>query len=178
MAGDLQVGKRYAQAAFAIARDTGTIDQWRSDLADIASVLAESELAPMLADDRLPVSTRQQLVERVLDVQPLALNLARLLIAKGRSLDAGAVAYQFGRMADAEAGIEHAEITTAIDLTADQVRRIEERLSQASGKQVRATASVDPSILGGVIVRVGDRLVDGSVRTRLKQLRRELEGVR
>jgi F-type H+-transporting ATPase subunit delta len=81
-------------------------------------------------------------------------------------------------MADAEAGIEHAEITTAIDLTADQVRSIEERLSQASGKQVRATASVDPSILGGVIVRVGDRLVDGSVRTRLKQLRRELEGVR
>jgi F-type H+-transporting ATPase subunit delta len=178
MAGDLQVGKRYAQAAFAIARESGTIDQWRSDLADVASVLAESDMAPLLADDRLPVSTRQELAGRVLDIQPLALNLAKLLIAKGRSLDAGAVAWQFERMADAEAGIEHAEITTAIDLSPDQVRGIEERLSQASGKQVRASATVDPSILGGVVVRVGDRLVDGSVRTRLKQLRRELEGAR
>lgn len=178
MAGDLQVGKRYAQAAFAIARDTGTIDQWRRDLADIASLLADSELAPVLADDRLPVATRQAMVERVLDVQPLALNLAKLLIAKGRSLDAGAVAWQFERMADAEAGIEHAEITTAVDLTPEQVRAIEERLSQASGKTVRASATVDPAIIGGVVVRMGDRLVDGSVRTRLKQLRRELEGAR
>lgn len=178
MAGDLQVGKRYAQAAFAIARDTGTIDQWRRDLADIASLLADSELAPVLADDRLPVATRQAMVERVLDVQPLALNLAKLLITKGRSLDAGAVAWQFQRMADAEAGIEHAEITTAVDLTPEQVRAIEERLSQASGKTVRASATVDPAIIGGVVVRMGDRLVDGSVRTRLKQLRRELEGAR
>lgn len=178
MAGDLQVGKRYAQAAFAIARDTGTIDQWRRDLADIASLLVDSELAPVLVDDRLPVATRQAMVERVLDVQPLALNLAKLLITKGRSLDAGAVAWQFERMADAEAGIEHAEITTAVDLTPEQVRAIEERLSQASGKTVRASATVDPAIIGGVVVRMGDRLVDGSVRTRLKQLRRELEGAR
>ena len=65
-----------------------------------------------------------------------------------------------------------------VELSADQLNAISARLSQSLGRQVRARAVVDTSIIGGVVVRVGDKLVDGSIRTRLKRLRRELEGAR
>jgi F-type H+-transporting ATPase subunit delta len=118
------------------------------------------------------------MLDRVLDVTPLPMNLARLLVQKGRSLDARAVADAFGAMADDYAGIVHATITTAVDLAPDQVTHIEEQLSSNLEKKVEAVAHVDPSIVGGIIVRVGDRMVDASVRTRLKQLRKELQGAR
>jgi F-type H+-transporting ATPase subunit delta len=175
---DVQAGRRYAQAAFGIAKDANAVAQWRSELDDVAAVLAESQLAPVLADARIPVDRRMAMAERALSVSPLVLNLAKLLIRKGRSLDARAVADAFNRMADEHEGIAHAEITTAVELTPDQLNAIASRLTTSMGKNVRATGVVDPGIIGGVIVKVGDRLVDGSIRTRLKRLRRELEGAR
>jgi len=175
---DLQAAKRYAQAAFGIARDAGAVASWRLQLDDVASVLSESGLAPVLADSRVPVDQRTGMVERVLDVDPMVLNLARLLVAKGRSGEARAVAEAFGRMADDHEGIAHAQVTTAVELAPAQLDAIARQIGAAVGKQVRATGSVDPGIVGGIVVRVGDKLVDGSVRTRLKQLRRELEGAR
>ncbi len=175
---DVQAAKRYAQAAFAIARDGNAIAAWRSELNDIAEVLSESGLAPVLADPKVAIEQRLSLVERTLDISPLALNLAKLLVQKGRSLDARSVADAFGRMADEHEGIAHAEVTTAVELSAGKLAEIEKQLSTQVGKTVKATSKVDPSILGGVVVRVGDQLVDGSVKTRLKRLRRELEGAR
>lgn len=177
---DIQAAKRYAQAALAIAIDggRGSVATWRSDLDDVARVLTESALAPLVSNERIPVEQRYALLERALDVQPLALNLAKLLVAKGRSADARAVADAFSRLADGHEGIALASITTAVPLDAAQVAAIEQRLSSQLGKQVRATSTTDPSILGGVVVRVGDKLIDGSVQTRLRQLRRELEGAR
>lgn len=175
---DVQAGKRYAQAVFGIARDGNSIAAWRSELDDVAEVLSESGLAPVLADSKVPLEQRLALVERVLDISPMALNLAKLLVQKGRSSEARAVALAFGRMADEHEGIAHAEVTTAIGLSPEKLQEIEKQLTAQVGKNVKATAKVDPAILGGVVVRVGDRLVDGSVRTRLKKLRRELEGAR
>jgi F-type H+-transporting ATPase subunit delta len=175
---DVAAAKRYAQAAFEIARDEGTIARWRSELGDIASVLAESQVAPVLADARIALDRRLAGVERALDVSPKALNLAKLLVQKGRSLDARAVANAFNRLADDAEGIAHAQVTTAVPLSAEQLQAIATQLGSQLRKDVRATGTVDPGILGGVVVKVGDRLVDGSLRTRLKRLRRELEGAR
>ena len=175
---DLQAAKRYAQAAFQIAQEQGSIPGWRADLVDVASVLAESQAAPVLADARISVEERLAMVDRALDVSPLARNLAKLLVQKGRSYEARAVSDAFNRMADEAEGIAHARITTAVGLTSDQVGAIEQQLGASLDKRVHAVATVDPAIVGGVVVQVGDRLVDGSVRTRLQRLRRELEGVR
>jgi F-type H+-transporting ATPase subunit delta len=175
---DVQVGRRYAQAAFAIAKDGNTVALWRAELDDVATVLAESQLAPLLADSRLPAERRMEMAARALSVSPLVLNLAKLLIAKGRSLDARAVSNAFNTMADEHEGVAHAEVTTAVELAPDQLNAIAARLTTAMGKNVRATSVVDPGIIGGVVVKVGDRLVDGSIRTRLRRLRRELEGAR
>ncbi len=173
-----QAAKRYAQAALSLAIEANAVAQWRADLNDIAAVLSDSAAAPVLADGRVALEQRLALVERLLDLQPLTLNLAKLLVAKGRSLDAGEVAAAFGRLADAQEGIVHAEVTTAVDLAPAQVAGIEQRLSERLGQRVQAVATTDPAVIGGIIVRVGDHLVDGSLRTRLKQLRRDLAGAR
>ncbi|HEY5475329.1 MAG TPA: ATP synthase F1 subunit delta [Tepidiformaceae bacterium] len=175
---ELDAAKRYAQAAFDIALQANTIAAWRADLDDIAKVLAESGAAALLADQRVPLDRRLAMVDRTLDVQPLALNLAKLLVSKGRSLDARWVTESFNRMADSQEGIVHARVTTAVDLSAEELDGIRRQLSERLGKTVVAEAVVDPSIIGGLVVQVGDRLVDGSVTTRLKSLRRELEGAR
>jgi F-type H+-transporting ATPase subunit delta len=169
-----EAASRYAQAVFRIALQHGTIDQWRSDLDDIATVMSDSDSAAIFADDRRPLRDRYALVDRVLDVAPVARNLAKLLIQKSRSQGARAVANAFSALADEHAGIAKAEITTALPVTDAQRAGIEAQLSRSLGKTVTATTAVDPALIGGLIVRVGDQLIDGSVRTRLRLLRREL----
>ena len=173
---DRQAAKRYAQAAFAIARDGDAIARWRADLDDVAAVLADSDAAGWFAAPRVPVAERQAAAERALEVDQLALNLARLLIAKGRTLEAREIAVAFGRLADEHEGLAQAEITTAVPLEPDQVAAMEQRLGEALGKQITATADVDADIIGGVVLRIDDHLIDGSVRSRLRRLRRELSG--
>ncbi len=177
---DRQAAKRYAQAAFAIARDSGSdgMASWRSDLDDIAVVLTESDAVGYFAAPRVAVAERQETLARVLDVSPLALNLAKLLITKGRTLEAREIADAFNELADEHEGLAQAEITTAVPLQPDQVAAIEQRLGEALGKEITATASVDADIIGGVVIRIQDHLIDGSVRSRLKQLRQDLSGAR
>lgn len=178
MAYEPEAAKRYAQAAFGLALESASLARWRADLDDIAVVLSESDAAPVLADGRIPVADRIAMLDRVLVVQPLALNLARLLVRKGRSLAAREVSDAFNRMADEHEGIAQAQVTSAVPLDATQVSAIEAKLSEATGKRVRAALTVDSSLVGGLIIRVGDQLLDSSVRTRLRMLRRQLEGVR
>lgn len=176
MAADSAAAKRYAQAAFELAVETGTIAQWRADLEDIASVLSDSQLADWLADRNVPVEERFTAVQRILDVQPMALNFAKLLVQRFRSRDARAIVSAFTRLADAHEGVVDALVTTAVPMDSAQSTRIEQQISSAIGKNVRLTTAVDPAILGGLVIRVGDQLVDGSVRGRLKTLQKQLEG--
>lgn len=176
MAADSAAAKRYAQAAFELAVESGTIAEWRADLEDIASVLTDSQLAGWLADRNVPVEERLNAVQRILDVQPLALNLAKLLVQRFRSRDARAIVTSFAALADTHDGIVDAQVTTAVPIDGDQSLRIEQQISSAIGKRIRLTTAVDPAILGGLVIRVGDQLVDGSVRSRLKTLKKQLEG--
>lgn len=175
MASD-EAARRYAQAAFDIAVADGTIEQWRSELDDIASVLAESELARTFADDRIPLEERYALVDRVLDISPKATNLSKLLVQKGRSRGARFVERAFSRMADERENKVDVDIASAVELTPEHLASIEQSLAQSIGKTIRATVSVDPGLVGGIVIRVGDQLIDGSVRTRLRRLQRQLEG--
>jgi F-type H+-transporting ATPase subunit delta len=172
------LARRYAQAAFGLAVEQGAVEQWRRDIEDVATVLVDSPAAPVLANTRIPLAERLRVVERALQVDPLVLNLAKLLVTRGRSGIARQVAEAFGRLADDHEGIVHARVTTAIDLPSDELASIERRLSESTGKRVRTEVVVDPAIIGGVIIRMGDKLLDGSVRTRLRLLKRQLEGVR
>ena len=140
---DEQAAKRYAQAVFQIATATPgvSLDQWRAELRDVAEVLTDSAAAPLLADGKILLPARYAMIERMLDVSPHALNLAKLLVTKGRSAEARAVSEAFNRLADEHEGIAYASVTTAVPLSAEQVTGIEQQLSASLGKRVRAVAA-------------------------------------
>jgi F-type H+-transporting ATPase subunit delta len=113
---------------------------------------------------------------RLPDINPLALNLVSLLIARGRLNMIGEIANEYRRLLDSYRGIEPAEVTTAIPLDDEAKERLAEKLGAMVGKKVVLKPEVDPGVIGGIIARIGGKLLDGSTRTRLEALRRELAG--
>src|SRR5262249_52273175 len=105
--------RRYAEAAFAIAMEIGTQDRWRDDLNSIAELAQHPQASAFLANARVSEADKRALVDRALDVAPLAKNLALLLLQRGRLQLAPQIAADYGGMLDASRGIEHAQVTTA-----------------------------------------------------------------
>jgi F-type H+-transporting ATPase subunit delta len=170
---------RYARAAFEIAVEDGTLDRWRQDLASIASLFGETDVERVMDDNRVPEDQKMRVVDAALPtLTPQGRNLAQLLIQKRRTGIAGLIDRQFQGLADEHEGLARGVLTTAVELTPDQRAEVQAKLSELTGKRVLLETRVDPSILGGMIARVGDRLLDGSTRTRLEQLRARLQGVR
>lgn len=171
------VARRYAEAVFAIATDHGTHDQWRDDLRSLAELIRHPQAGPFLTSFRVSREDKHRLLERALDVSPLAMNLALLLLQRDRLALAPRIAAEYELMLDTARGVARAEVTTAVPLGPEEERAVAEHLRQLTGaREVRLSTRVDPSIIGGVIARIGDRLIDGSTRTRLIQLRRTLAG--
>lgn len=171
--------KRYAEAVLQLAKEQGRLDEWAQQLDIIAQVLGHPEVAASLDSARIPVAEKLALVERTLsDLEPMALNLAKLLVAKGRAHLAPEIAEAYRELADEEKGIVHAHVITAVPLTEEEKRDLVQRLEAATGRRVVLHAEVDEGIIGGVVVRMGDRLIDGSTRSRLLALKRQLAEAR
>jgi F-type H+-transporting ATPase subunit delta len=169
--------KRYAQAAFDIAREREELDRWAGDLQAIADLVEQPGVMDVLANSRVPSQVKARLLRSgLVDVSPLALNLAHLLVEKGRIGLAGQVRDEYHRLVDEHRGVAQATVVTAVPLSEDERSAVVRRLQELTGKEIVVEAAVDPEILGGVVARVGDRLIDGSTRTRLLGLRRRLAG--
>ncbi len=168
-------GKRYAQAAFELGLEKNELDRWQGDLRRIASLTADEEAMAFLEDPRLPFAAKKSLLQKGLGkVNPLAFNLALLLASKGRLKLAGNISQQYDELLDFHRGIEHAEVIAALPLNDKNQEAISRRLGEMAKRRVVIDARVDPSILGGFIARIGDRLIDGSVRQRLETLKKSL----
>ncbi len=167
--------RRHAQAIFDIAKEQGTLDNWGQDLQDIAAGFGDPTVALALESPRIPLAQKMDVVRRSLTgISPLALNLAQLLVVKGRARLGPAIADEYQRLLDASRGIERADVTTAVPLEGQQVTQIGQRLAQLRGMQVSVSHQVDPAIVGGIVARIGDKLINGSVRSRLVDLKRRL----
>lgn len=167
--------RRHAQAMFQIARAAGKLEKWREELINVAQAMADPVTSLLLESPRLAVAEKVALLEeRLLGADPLVLNYAGLLVARGRRRLAGEIAEEFGRLVDSYHGIEHAEVVTAIPLEGEETELLARRLAEMVGKRVVVKAKVDPAIIGGLVARVGDRLLDGSTRTRLELLKKNL----
>jgi F-type H+-transporting ATPase subunit delta len=171
--------KRYAEAVFQIARDSQSLSAWRADLQAIGGVLGEPEILALLESGKVPEPAKFDLLRRSLaGVSPLALNFAMLLVQRRRVALAPQVTDFYFEMADNYLGIAHAEVTTAVPVSAEEQQLIAEQLSRITGKKVDVQMRTDPSIIGGMIAKIGDRLIDGSTRSRLIALRSRLEVAR
>ena len=166
--------RRYAEAAFQIASRDDSIETWRREL-ELAGATVNEELMNVLANPALPLEQRLAAAQGVFGKlsQPVR-NMILLLIRRGRIEQLSRVVAEFVRLDERRQGITHATATSAAPLTDLEMKALTARLEQMTGGRVALTTDVDESLLGGLIVRVGDRLIDGSVRGRLERLRNQL----
>jgi F-type H+-transporting ATPase subunit delta len=167
----------YARGLFEIARAEGTIDEVEDELFRFARSYENSEeLRNALSDEQIPASKRQAIVEDLLGgkVTPTTTQLISMVVGSGRARDLPAIVDKLVARASTAKNLEVAEVRTAVPLTADQETRLAAALANATGKQVNLKVVVDPSVLGGLVATVGDTVIDGTVRTRIEQLKSRL----
>lgn len=170
------VGRRYAQAVFDIAQSKGSLDKWAEDLTTITQVLGQANAMNFLENPKVSRADKQTYIQELLSnrVSPEAFNLAQILVQRGRQGQAVVVEGEYLKMLNRLRGVEVAFVTTAIPMNEAEEAQLKARLNQITGKQVTIKAEVNPDILGGVVARVGDTLIDGSIKTRLEALRKAL----
>ncbi len=167
----------YADAAVAVARAEGVLEAVSEELFRFRHALAGSEdLRRRLADADIPPERRQAALEEVLGsrAHPLTVAFLSFVVASGRARSLPAILDRVVEASAAAADKEVAEVRSATELDADQQRRLAEALGANLGRPVDVKVVVDPSVMGGLVARVGDTVIDGTVRHRLDQLREAL----
>ncbi|MBI5089770.1 MAG: ATP synthase F1 subunit delta [Actinobacteria bacterium] len=167
----------YARALFEVARAEGTLDEVEDELFRFArSYESSDELRNTLSDEQIPAAKRQAIVEDLLGGKATSTTtqLLSMVIGSGRARDRPAIVDVLVARASSAKNLEVAEVRSAVPLTDDQQTRLAAALANATGKQVNLKVVVDPSVLGGLVATVGDTVIDGSVRTRIDQLKSRL----
>jgi len=168
-------GRRHAQAVFLIALETNQLDRWQADLERIASILHDPEIGSFLENPKVSSERKRELLQQALKgVTPTAMNLAYLLVARNRLHIVQSIVTEYRRLSYAHKGVVEAEVVTAIPIGGQEEESIGKGLAAITGKTIMLGAKVDPEIMGGLVVRLGDKLMDGSIRTKLQELRRSL----
>jgi F-type H+-transporting ATPase subunit delta len=172
------LARRYARAVIEIGTAHGNLDQIGADLRSLAHAMQTSaELVTVLTNPAIRRADRRKVIDGLLQrigAAPHTRNLIYLLLDGERLGSLEAISREVDAMIEARAGRLSAEVTSARPLDAAQLSQITAALEQLSGKQVAVTRREDPSLLGGVVAKVGDTVYDGSLRTQLRTLRDEL----
>lgn len=171
------VARRYAEAFFSIARETNKIDEYQVELEKIVKGIDEIEsLKAYLAHFLIPAKEKKDMATQIFanQVSPLTLNFLLMVIDKRREVYLGLICKEYEEMADESRNIKKAELITAQAVTDADVKTLAEKLSAATGKTIQLNTSIDPSLLGGVKIRMGDKIIDGTVAKRLQMLKNDL----
>jgi F-type H+-transporting ATPase subunit delta len=166
----------YARALYEAAHEQGRVDVARDELAELAAALdAVPELQAFLANPQLDPGAKASVLDEITaDADPIVRNFVRLVASKGRGGQLESIAEEFEAIVDREQGRLKVELTTAYELDDAEAEAIVAKIEKSSGRTVEATRSVDPDLIGGMILQAGSLRVDASVRGRLNGLRREL----
>jgi F-type H+-transporting ATPase subunit delta len=160
-----------------MALATNELDRWQSDLKRLASLAEDAALVAFLESPKVHFDNKARLLsEQLADINPLALNLVYLLVARGRLRLIGGITDDYQRLLDSYRGIEPAEVITATPLDEADKLRLAEHLGAIVGKKVSLKTKVDSRLIGGIIARIGGKLLDGSTYSRLETLKKELAG--
>jgi len=173
MAADDRI-EAYADAMFEVARAEGTIDEVEDELFRFARALEGSdELLGVLTDPHIPASRRQQVVEDLLGAKatPVTTALVSMVVGSGRGRDLPTIIDALVRKSAASHDKAVAEVRSTVELSEEQRQRLAQAIQKATGKKVEVKVIIDETILGGIVTTIGDTVIDGSVRTRLEQLK-------
>ena len=167
----------YADAMFEVARAEGTIDEVEDELFRFARALDGSdELRNALTDSHIPPSRRQQIVEDLLGSRATSVTTAliSMVVGIGRGRDLPLIIDLLVQKSASSHNRAVAEVRSTVELTPEQCERLAQAIKKATGKDVEVKVIIDETILGGVVTTIGDTVIDGSVRTRLEQLKNSI----
>jgi F-type H+-transporting ATPase subunit delta len=172
------IARRWARAVFELGKEAGSLPAISRDLGTFADVYAGSdELATALENPLVPEPSRDAIVADIagrLGLGEIAKNTLRLLVRKRRIAAVPEIARQLARLSDEDAGLLRAEVTSAGPLSEAYLGRLRAELEKSTGRKVAVSHKQDPSLIGGVVTRIGDQVIDGSVRARLASFRDSL----
>jgi F-type H+-transporting ATPase subunit delta len=170
------VARTYARALFEAAQEKGRVDEVRDELGSFLAAVDEvPELRSLIRNPELDPPEKAKVLTAVLaDADELVRNFVRVVTEKGRAPMLDEIMGEYDRLVAAEAKILSVELTTAYELSDDEAAAIVKQIEDASGRRVEAARTVDPNLIGGLVLKAGSLEVDSSVRGRLDRLRRDL----
>jgi F-type H+-transporting ATPase subunit delta len=170
------VARTYARALFEAAKDEGRVEPVRDELATFVQAVDEvPELRALIRNPELDPQTKATALDAVLEgADELIRNFVRVVTRKGRAAQLDEIAREYEALVAAEEQILSVELTTAYELSDDEASSIVKQIEEASGQRVEAARTVDPDLIGGLVLKAGSLEVDSSVRGRLDRLRRDL----
>ncbi|HZU13224.1 MAG TPA: F0F1 ATP synthase subunit delta [Chloroflexota bacterium] len=167
--------RRFAEAAFDVAREDGQVEHWSRQLAAASQALQSDAARTFFEDPNIPDDDKLKLLPSLFpSAESHLLNLLRLLTVRHRIHLLPQIQSEFQHLEREARGILEAGVTVARPISDGEKQAIAHRLGQATGREVDITTRIDPGIIGGIIIRVGDHLIDASVAGRLERLRQDL----
>lgn len=171
------IARPYAEAVFALAKESGALDQWSEMLDFVASLMQDSAMQRLVNE---PGQLKSQIAELIIEIGGGKLtseekNLVRLLADNGRLQIISEIAQRYESMKNLEMGVLDVDVTTAFPLDEEQQQSISTVLKSKLGRDIRITSREEPALIGGVLIRAGDLVIDSSVQGQLNKLANELE---
>lgn len=175
----ISLARRYAGALFEAAKDADIIDKVESDLGMMTySLNAVPRLSETLSHPLIPSEKKKEIAREIFEgnVDVITLDFLCLLIDKRREEVLTDIETEYIQIADNWSGIVKAAVTSVVELTEDEQRRLQSKIAAQTGKTVVLEMHQDPSLIGGVVVKIGDTIIDGSIKSYLAALRDQLLG--
>jgi F-type H+-transporting ATPase subunit delta len=171
-----EIAQVYARSLFEVASEQGLLDQIHDELGEFAGALDRNrEMAIFFFSPYFSAEEKKQGLRRAVSgADPYFMNFLEALIERHRMPAVFRIRTQFEELWDAAKQLLPVQITSAVPLAQDTVRSVGERIGEQTGKSITLSSTVDPDILGGIVLRVGNFILDASIRSRLDQLRRQV----
>lgn len=177
---DTTLAKRYARALVEIGQEQKALDTYADSLNALCDLVDDNkEFREVLINPVFTSEDKKKIAGQVMEktsTDPMVANFINLLIDRKRIDQLPGIAAAFRGMLDEINGISRAEVISAAPMDDDEMARVADALTKISGKEAVVTSSVDPSLIGGLVARIGDMVFDGTIRTQLSQLKESLKG--
>ena len=169
--------RRHARAAFQIALERNELDKWRGDLNKLSQAVKDPLIFAFVENPKFHLDSKAEvLLHGLAGINPIVLNLALISVSRGRLNIITDVAQEYGHMVDEKEGIAHADVTVAVSLSSDEEEKLARRLGDIIGSKVLISTGVAPEIIGGLVIKVGDKLIDGSTKSKFTALKKSMGG--
>ena len=176
---NLAIARRYAKALLLIGKEDGQTEQYRQELEGVANIMAQQkELADTVSNPLYNLEERQKVFKGIIDklsMSPVMSSFLMLLFEKGRVPFIDSINDFFQKLADELKGVASASLVSAKELPAETIEKIRSALSKKTGKEIILEVEQDPGLIGGIVTKIGDLVLDGSIKTQLLNMRESLK---